>query len=168
MYSTSISYFITFTRNQSFKLVIITDILQQIISSRITSTRHTQDYSTHEDISTQEDMACGAIVSRLERSVTNIIRDFSIPTGLPWHLVDDVYIPMNCDGHYHWVLVVIVLKERLIRVYDLSWGSRKRETYVQIQKLSIMFPTYIDDSGLFEKSDRTDLSRTNQRACLWD
>ncbi|XP_055800375.1 uncharacterized protein LOC129869786 [Solanum dulcamara] len=119
---------------------------------------HARYYSINQDFSTQEDMARGADVSRLERSVTNIIRGLFIPAGLPWYLVDDVYIPVNCAGDYHWALLVVVLKERLKCVYDSSMGSRKKEPYVEIQKLAQMLQTYIVDNGLLEKSDRTDWS----------
>ncbi|PHU19214.1 hypothetical protein BC332_10365 [Capsicum chinense] len=40
------------------------------------------------------------------------------PAGLPWYLVDEVYIPINYVDEFHWVLAVVVLKERHIRVYD--------------------------------------------------
>ncbi|KAF3657587.1 hypothetical protein FXO38_13632 [Capsicum annuum] len=40
----------------------------------------------------------------------------SIPAGLPWHLVDEVYIPINYGDAFHWVLAVVVLKETRIRV----------------------------------------------------
>ncbi|PHT58703.1 hypothetical protein CQW23_01066 [Capsicum baccatum] len=43
---------------------------------------------------------------------------FCMPAGLPWYMVDEVYVPINCDKDFQWVLAVIVLKERLIRVYD--------------------------------------------------
>ncbi|PHT84516.1 hypothetical protein T459_12959 [Capsicum annuum] len=64
-------------------------------------------------------------VSRNEECLINIIKGFSIPTGLPWHLVDEVYIPINCGDEFHWVLAVVVLKERHIRVYD-SISRRRR------------------------------------------
>ncbi|PHT98357.1 hypothetical protein BC332_32715 [Capsicum chinense] len=57
-------------------------------------------------------------VSQNEECLINIIKGFSIPAGLPWHLVDEVYIPINCGDEFHWVLAVVVLKERRIRVYD--------------------------------------------------
>ncbi|XP_055822168.1 uncharacterized protein LOC129890693 [Solanum dulcamara] len=81
---------------------------------------HTRYYHLPPNISTQEDMARVTITAHHERSVKNIIRGFSIPASLPWHLVDEVYIPVNCDRDFHWVLAVVVLKERLIRVYDSS------------------------------------------------
>ncbi|PHT45465.1 hypothetical protein CQW23_14623 [Capsicum baccatum] len=42
----------------------------------------------------------------------NIIKGFIIPAGLSWHLVDEVYIPINCGDKFHWVLAVVILKER--------------------------------------------------------
>ncbi|PHT52967.1 hypothetical protein CQW23_07429 [Capsicum baccatum] len=57
-------------------------------------------------------------VSRNEKCLINIIKGFSILDGLPWHLVDEVYIPINYGDEFHWVLAVIVLKNRRIRVYD--------------------------------------------------
>ncbi|KAF3614320.1 hypothetical protein FXO38_35755 [Capsicum annuum] len=53
-----------------------------------------------------------------EECLINIIKGFSISVGLPWHLVDEVYIPINCGGEFYWVLAVVILKERRIRVYD--------------------------------------------------
>ncbi|PHU02612.1 hypothetical protein BC332_27863 [Capsicum chinense] len=59
----------------------------------------------------------------------------SIPVGLPCHLVDEVYIPINCGDEFHWVLVVIVLKERYIRVYDSMSRKRCSGLSSEIEKL---------------------------------
>ncbi|WMV14467.1 hypothetical protein MTR67_007852 [Solanum verrucosum] len=101
-------------------------------------------------------MARGSIVSGFERSLMNIINGFEIPAGLPWHSSDDVYILVNCDGQFHWVLAVVVLKKRLIRVYDSASGSRRKFYSGDIKKLSLMLPTYLQDSGIFDHSERTD------------
>ncbi|PHT38664.1 hypothetical protein CQW23_22237 [Capsicum baccatum] len=42
-------------------------------------------------------------VSQNEECLINIIKGFSIPAGLPWHLVNEVYIPVNCGDEFHWV-----------------------------------------------------------------
>ncbi|KAG5627698.1 hypothetical protein H5410_012916 [Solanum commersonii] len=61
-------------------------------------------------------------------------KDFGIPAGLPWHLTDEVYVPVNCNGEFHWVLAIVVLKERHIKVYDLMSSSRtNRKLCVEIQ-----------------------------------
>ncbi|PHU17475.1 hypothetical protein BC332_13170 [Capsicum chinense] len=53
-------------------------------------------------------------VSQNEECLINIIKGFSIPSGLPWHLVDEVYILINYGDEFHWVLAAVVLKERRI------------------------------------------------------
>ncbi|KAG5600347.1 hypothetical protein H5410_031717 [Solanum commersonii] len=86
---------------------------------------HTRYYNspTYEIISTQEHIACGAAVSVHKRSIINVINEFSIPTTLPWHLVDEVYIPVNCDEEFHWVLAVVVLRKKLIRTERTNWAA---------------------------------------------
>ncbi|KAH0722118.1 hypothetical protein KY289_005162 [Solanum tuberosum] len=111
-----------------------------------------------DNLSTQEHMARGSVVSGFEQSMMNIINGFEIPAGLPWHSCDDVYIPVNCDGQFHWVLAVVVLKKRLIRVYDSASGSRRKKISGDIKKLSLMLPTYFQDSGFFDHFERTDWS----------
>ena len=66
------------------------------------------------------------VVSVYERSIINIIKDFGISTALLWHLVDEVYIPINCDQQFHWVLAVVELKNRVIRVFDSLISTRKK------------------------------------------
>ncbi|KAG5629564.1 hypothetical protein H5410_001281 [Solanum commersonii] len=71
----------------------------------------------------------------------------------------DVYVPINCNGEFHWVLAVIALKERCIDVYDLMSSSRtNRKLCSEIQKLSTMLPKYLESSGFFEQKDRTNWS----------
>ncbi|KAG5603464.1 hypothetical protein H5410_034834 [Solanum commersonii] len=106
-------------------------------------------------ISTQEHIDRASAVSVYERSITNIIKCFEIPAALLWHLIDDVYNSINCDGQFHWVLAVVELKNRLIRVYDSSLGSRKKAIPHEIKILSKMFPSYLMDSGFFKKTKRT-------------
>ncbi|PHU25507.1 hypothetical protein BC332_03839 [Capsicum chinense] len=86
----------------------------------------------------------------------NIIKDFSISADLPWYLVDEVYIPINCHDEFHWVLVVVILKERRIRVYDSMLQRRHFELSSEIQKLAKILPTYLDMSGFLDQKVRTD------------
>ncbi|PHU06078.1 hypothetical protein BC332_26900 [Capsicum chinense] len=90
-------------------------------------------------------------VSRNEECLINIIKDFSISAGLPWHLVDEVYIPINCGDKFHWVLAVVVPKERRIRVYDSMLRRRCSEPSSKIQKLAKILPTYLDMSGFLDQ-----------------
>ncbi|KAK4736952.1 hypothetical protein R3W88_000649 [Solanum pinnatisectum] len=113
-------------------------------------------YNSHADdsISTQEHIDRASAISVHERSVTNIMKGFSILAELPWHLVDDVYILVNCDGQFHWVLVVVELKKRLIWVYDFALGPIKKVHSGEIKNLSKILSAYLLDSGFFEKTER--------------
>ncbi|PHT77903.1 hypothetical protein T459_15955 [Capsicum annuum] len=97
-------------------------------------------------------------VSRNEECLINIIKDFSIPTGLPWNLVDEVYIPINYGDEFHWVLAIVVLKERRIRVYDSMSRKRRFSPSSEIQKLAKIFPTYLDISRFLDQKVHTDWS----------
>ncbi|PHT58976.1 hypothetical protein CQW23_01339 [Capsicum baccatum] len=68
--------------------------------------------------STQQDYTKSIVVAKNEDAIANIIHGFCMPAGLPWYMVDEVYVPINCSKKFHWTLAVIVLKERLIHVYD--------------------------------------------------
>ncbi|PHU02718.1 hypothetical protein BC332_27969 [Capsicum chinense] len=93
--------------------------------------------------------------SRNEECLINIIKGFSIPAGLPWHLINEVYIPINCGDEFHWVLVVVILKERRIRVYDSMSRRRCSGPLSEIQKLAKILPTYLDMSGFLNEMIRT-------------
>ncbi|PHU20830.1 hypothetical protein BC332_11981 [Capsicum chinense] len=97
-------------------------------------------------------------VFRNEECLINIIKGFSIPAGLPWHLVDEMYIPINCGDEFHWVLAVVVLKERGIRVYDSMSRRRRSGPSSEIQKLAKILSTYLDMSGFLDQKVRTDWS----------
>ncbi|PHT64719.1 hypothetical protein T459_29144 [Capsicum annuum] len=74
------------------------------------------------------------------------------------HLIDEVCIPINCGDEFHWVLAVIVLKERRIRVYDSILRRRRSEPSSEIQKLAKILPTYLDMSGFLDQNICTDWS----------
>ncbi|PHT33924.1 hypothetical protein CQW23_25724 [Capsicum baccatum] len=97
-------------------------------------------------------------VSRNKEFFINIIKGFSIPAGLPWHLVNKMYIPINYGDEFHWVLAVVVLKERRIRVYDSMSRRKHSELSSKIQKLAKILPTYLDMSGFLDQKIRTDWS----------
>ncbi|PHT59516.1 hypothetical protein CQW23_01879 [Capsicum baccatum] len=82
-----------------------------------------------------------------------------MPTiGLPWHLVDEVYIPINCGDEFHWVLAVVVLKERRIQVYNSMPQRRRSGPSSEIQKLANILPIYLNMSGFLDQKVRTDWS----------
>ncbi|PHU17442.1 hypothetical protein BC332_13137 [Capsicum chinense] len=90
-------------------------------------------------------------ISHNEECLINIIKGFSIPAGLPWHLIDEVYISINCNDEFHWILAVVVLKERRILVYDSMSRRRRFRPSSEIQKLAKILPTYLDMSGFLDQ-----------------
>ncbi|PHT58443.1 hypothetical protein CQW23_00806 [Capsicum baccatum] len=72
--------------------------------------------------------------------------------------VDEVYIPINYGDEFYWVLAVVVLKERHIRVYDSISQRRCRGPSSEIQKSTKILPTYIDMSDFLDQKIRTDWS----------
>ncbi|PHT37602.1 hypothetical protein CQW23_21175 [Capsicum baccatum] len=63
-------------------------------------------------LSSQEENVRSMKVASVVRSICDIIQGLCIPVGISWHLVDEVYVPINYEGSFHWMLAVIVLKER--------------------------------------------------------
>jgi len=112
--------------------------------------------SANDTLSTHDHIFRGVTVSVYERSIKDIINGFSIPAALPWHLVDEVYILVNCAGDFHWVLAMVVLRNRLIRVYDSNLVTSNKSQSDEIKQLSIILPNYLHDSGFFDKTDRID------------
>ncbi|PHT62765.1 hypothetical protein T459_33387 [Capsicum annuum] len=90
-------------------------------------------------------------VFRNEECLINIIKDFSISAGLPWHLIAEMYIPINCGDEFLWVLAVVVLKERRIRVYDSISQMRCFRSSSKIQKLAKILHTYLDMSDFLDQ-----------------
>ncbi|PHU02548.1 hypothetical protein BC332_27799 [Capsicum chinense] len=105
------------------------------------------------------------VVFKNEECLINIIKGFRIPAGLPWNLVDEVYIPINYGDEFHWVLAVIVLKERRIQVYDSMSRRRRSGSSFEIQNLAKILPTYVDMSGFLDRKVRTDWSKIE---AYWD
>ncbi|PHT76858.1 hypothetical protein T459_20380 [Capsicum annuum] len=49
------------------------------------------------ELSAQQDYAESIVMAKNEDSIANIIHGFCMPAGLPWYMVDEVYVPINCD-----------------------------------------------------------------------
>ncbi|KAK4731376.1 hypothetical protein R3W88_024364 [Solanum pinnatisectum] len=100
-----------------------------------------------------------SVVPENENKIIDTSKGFGIPARLSWQITYEVYIPINCNGELHWVLTVVVLKERCIKVFDsMSSSKTNRKLSVEIQKLSRMCPKYLESNGFFEQEDRTDWS----------
>ncbi|KAF3655449.1 hypothetical protein FXO37_15938 [Capsicum annuum] len=81
---------------------------------------YTHYHRSHSDIdlSLHDENVRSNKVTSVERSICEIMQGLCIPVGISWHLIDEVYVPINCKGSFHWVLEVVGLKKRCIRVYE--------------------------------------------------
>ncbi|PHT74068.1 hypothetical protein T459_21345 [Capsicum annuum] len=70
----------------------------------------------------------------------------------------EVYISINYGNEFYWVLAVVILKERRIRVYDSMSRRRRSEPLSEIQKLVKILPTYLDMSRFLDQKVCTDWS----------
>ncbi|PHU26462.1 hypothetical protein BC332_04794 [Capsicum chinense] len=117
------------------------------------ATIDTCDRHSEIDISSHVENIRSMKVASVERSICEIMQGLCISTGIPWHLIDEVNVPINCKGSFHWVLAVIVLKKRCIHVYDSMKGHRGHAD--EIKELAEMLSIYLTISDFFEKKDRT-------------
>ncbi|PHT48504.1 hypothetical protein CQW23_12712 [Capsicum baccatum] len=119
--------------------------------------KHTRYYPAElaVELSTQQDYAELIVVAKNEDAIANIIHEFYTPVRLPWCMVYEVYVPINYGKEFHWVLVVIVSKKRVISVYDSLSSKSKKKPPIEIQKLAVIFPTYLPDNYFYEKTERT-------------
>ncbi|KAF3622579.1 hypothetical protein FXO37_32283 [Capsicum annuum] len=95
------------------------------------------------ELPTQEAFARTDEVAQIGMSSINTIKGLSTPVGQPWHMINEVFVPINCDGAFHWVLAVTALKKQCIRVYDSMYSSQNRSQTSEIQKLAIILLTYL-------------------------
>ncbi|PHT36161.1 hypothetical protein CQW23_23861 [Capsicum baccatum] len=54
------------------------------------------------DLATQDASFRTDEVADIEKSLINTIKGLSTCAGQPWHVVNEAFIPINCDGAFHW------------------------------------------------------------------
>ncbi|KAF3645926.1 hypothetical protein FXO38_19416 [Capsicum annuum] len=115
-----------------------------------------EQFKQYNLLTIQQDYVESVWVALIEEAITHIIKGYCMSSGLPWHQVDEVYVPINCNENFQWVLAVIALKDRRIRVYDSLSRQRNTESITEIQKLAKMLSTYLSDSKFYDDTSRTD------------
>ncbi|PHU30757.1 hypothetical protein BC332_02850 [Capsicum chinense] len=78
----------------------------------------TSEDSLEKDTNKPEEMTNE--VSQMGMSLINTIKGLGTSAGQHWHRVNKVFAPINCGSALHWVLAVIAVRDRCIRVYDSS------------------------------------------------
>ncbi|XP_070007698.1 uncharacterized protein [Nicotiana sylvestris] len=105
------------------------------------------------------DTDSNANVAKEEYVVCEYIRGYRLLANIPWHIVDNVLIPVNLKDKLHWVLVVVSFKERCIKVYD-SYRYAGHDVYVasEIDNLAKLVPLHLSISGFYRDSQGIDWS----------
>ena len=52
-----------------------------------------------------------SVVPEYEDKIVGPMKGFDIACGLPRHLKNNVYVPVNSNEDFHWVLAVVALRE---------------------------------------------------------
>ncbi|PHT29235.1 hypothetical protein CQW23_31169 [Capsicum baccatum] len=58
-----------------------------------------------------------------EHHLIEYINRFRMHAAVPWHTVEDIFIPVNIKEKHHWVLAVLSFSERCIFLYDSHESS---------------------------------------------
>ncbi|XP_070035558.1 uncharacterized protein [Nicotiana tomentosiformis] len=105
------------------------------------------------------DTNSNANVAKEEDVVCEYIRGYRLLANVPWHIVDNVLIPVNLKDKLHWILAVVSFKKRCIKVYD-SYISAGHDAYVasEMDKLAKLVPLYLSISDFYRDKQGIDLS----------
>ncbi|PHT93297.1 hypothetical protein T459_01179 [Capsicum annuum] len=73
-------------------------------------------------------------------------------TAVPWHTVEDIFIPVNIKEKYHWVLAVLSFSERCTFLYN-SYESSGHYTLVlaEIEKIAMIIPLCLQACDFYVK-----------------
>lgn len=87
-----------------------------------------------------------------EHAVAQYILGYKLIANVAWYAVDNVLITVNSEK-FHWILVVFLIRERCLYVYDSLMGGEvhtKKETDV-VKSLATMLPLFFISVGYYGK-----------------
>ncbi|PHU16053.1 hypothetical protein BC332_17258 [Capsicum chinense] len=95
-----------------------------------------------------ENLTVGGHVAHLNE----YINGFRMHAAVPWHIVEDIYIPVNIKEKRHWALLILSFSERCIFLYD-SYESFGHYSVVLdvIKKLAAIIPLYLEYCDFYVK-----------------
>ena len=64
-----------------------------------------------------EDLDSNVCCADEEHFIGDYTRGYKVHAGIPWHLVDRVFIPVNVKENFRWALTVLSLNDRHVYVY---------------------------------------------------
>ncbi|XP_060180559.1 uncharacterized protein LOC132610266 [Lycium barbarum] len=93
----------------------------------------------------------GSNVANEEDDLCQYVKGYRLHANVPWHSVDNIFIPINIKEDNHWILVVLSFNDRRLYVYNSYRGSTDHNAVVrrEVQKLAALLPHYLHISGLY-------------------
>ncbi|XP_059277652.1 uncharacterized protein LOC132031754 [Lycium ferocissimum] len=93
----------------------------------------------------------GPNVANEEDDICQYVKGCRLHANVPWHSVDNIFIPVNIKEDNHWILVVLSFNDRRLYVYNSYRGSAGHNAVVrkEVQKLVALLPHYLHISGFY-------------------
>ncbi|PHU01907.1 hypothetical protein BC332_27158 [Capsicum chinense] len=95
-----------------------------------------------------ENLTAGGYVAHLNE----YINGFRMHVVVPWHTVEDIYIPVNIKKKHHWVLAILSFSKRCIFLYDSYVSSGHYPVVLDvIEKLAAIIPLCLEHCDFYVK-----------------
>ncbi|PHU00481.1 hypothetical protein BC332_30268 [Capsicum chinense] len=89
-----------------------------------------------------------------EYHLNEYINRFCMHATVPWHTVDNIFIPVNVKDRDHWVLVVLSFSERYIFIYDsYEFFDHYAVVLAEIEKLAKIIPLCLKACNFYKNKD---------------
>ncbi|PHT86110.1 hypothetical protein T459_08216 [Capsicum annuum] len=89
-----------------------------------------------------------------EHHLMEYINEFRMHAAVPWHIVEDIFIPINIKKKYHWVLAVLSFSERCIFLYDSYESSGHYATVLaEIEKIAKIISLCLQACDFYVKKE---------------
>ncbi|PHT66044.1 hypothetical protein T459_30469 [Capsicum annuum] len=87
-----------------------------------------------------------------EHHIIEYINGFRMHSAVPWHTVEDIFIPVNIKEKQHWVLAVLSFSERGIFLYDsYEFSGHYATVLAEIEKITMIIPLCLQDCDFYVK-----------------
>ncbi|KAF3649270.1 hypothetical protein FXO38_17730 [Capsicum annuum] len=89
-----------------------------------------------------------------EHHLIEYINGFRIHAAMPWHTVEDIFVPININEKHHWVQAVLSFSERCIFLYDLyEFSGHYAAVLAEIEKIATIIPMCLQTCDFYVKKE---------------
>ncbi|PHT48364.1 hypothetical protein CQW23_12572 [Capsicum baccatum] len=87
-----------------------------------------------------------------EHHLMDYINGFHMHALVPWHTIEDIFIPVNIKEKHHWALAVLSFSKRCIFLYDSYESSgHYAAVLVEIEKIAKIIPLCLQACDFYVK-----------------